>query len=350
MLESIYNIGGGKQQSPLARYLSSVGGAAGGGGGAGPAHAIPGGPGPAGYGGLSPDARGEMGQDGNPVTPPPSTGQTPFQQQFKAAGAGANPLGPDLGKQSFDYTTDPTLQAMLAGGAQDETDADAQALAARRSVLGQYGDPNLASSVLGAEDPTLGSVSDNPDTSTSTLARLKRTYGQTVHDSEDAMNTGNLFYGGARIKKLGDLAHDEQTQEADANTAVKQALDQIGATLGSTKAGIRDRRASAEGDAASRSAQAAILAALSGGLGGGSGGTVTTPGGPDVGAPTTTTGGVTYAGWPNQGDQIPTSPDTSGMTQEQAIAAQNAYEQALLAYNEKLNNPTSAASGAPRMS
>lgn len=343
MLESIYNIGGGKQQSPLARYLSSVGGAS---GGAGGAHAIPG----ANAGGAAPDAivgnaaqGGQFGQDGNVIAPPPpTTGRTPFQEQFKAAGADANPLGPDLGKQSFDYTTDPTLQAMLAGGAKDETDADAQALAARRSVLGQYGDPNLASSVLGAGDPTLGSISDNPDTSTSTLARLKRTYGQTVHDSEDAMNTGNLFYGGARIKKLGDLAHDEQTQEADANTAVKQALDQIGATLGSTKAGLRDRRASAEGDAASRSAQAAILAALSGGLGGGSGGTVTTPGGPDVGAPTTTTGGVTYAGWPNQGDQIPTSPDTTGMTEEQAIAAQNAYEQALLAYNEKRNSPTSA--------
>lgn len=343
MLESIYNIGGGKQQSPLARYLSSVSGAS---GGAGPTRAIPGGPAPAGYGGLSPDARGEVGQDGNPVTPPPSTGQTPFQQQFQAAGAGANVLGGGVEKQSFDYTTDPTLQAMLSGSAQDETDADAQALAARRSVLGQYGDRTLASSVLGEGDPTLGSVSDNPDTSTSTLARLKRSYGQTVHDSEESMNQGNLFYGGARIKHLGDMARDEQTNEADANTAVKQALDQIGATLGSTKAGIRDRRAAGEADAASRAAQQAILAALSGGLGGGSGGTVTTPGGPDVGAPTTTTGGVTYAGW-DPSNQIPTSPDTSGMTQEQAIAAQNAYQQALVAFIDK---QAGTGASAPRLS
>jgi hypothetical protein len=62
-----------------------------------------------------------------------------------------------------DYSSDPVLQKMLMGGATDEADADTAALAARRGVVQQLGDRNLASSVLGADDPTLGAISDDPD-------------------------------------------------------------------------------------------------------------------------------------------------------------------------------------------
>lgn len=56
---------------------------------------------------------------------------------------------------------------------------------------------------------------------------------------------------------------------------------------------------------------------------------------PTVGpsAPTSVQGGVTYAGYPSQGAQIPTSPDTSGMTPADAIAAQQAYASAMSSWN-----------------
>lgn len=113
-----------------------------------------------------------------------------------------------------------------------------------------------------------------------------------------------------------------------------------------------------------------LLAALQGGIGsGGSGGAVggvpASPGGgtsgttaptvvdtgvtattatPDTsGAPTTTINGVTYAGQPGQA-LIPTSPDTTNMSQADAIAAQQAYQQALVQHTEQLNNPPDALS------
>lgn len=262
MLESIYNIGGGKQQSPLARYLSSVSGAG---------RAVPGANATGGFGGQPPDERPSIDQSGG-VTPPAASGAPPA---FGPAGSAANQTPPALPGVSTDYSSDPTLQAMLGGSATDETDADAQALAARRSVLGQYGDKSLAESVLGAGDPTVGAIGDNPDTSTSTLARLKRGYATTQQATNESDNQNNISYGGHHVLNLANLAKDEQTQEADASTSVNDALNQIGATLASTKGTIRNTKIQAEQQAADRAAQAAILAALNGGGGGGGAGHLT---------------------------------------------------------------------------
>lgn len=186
--------------------------------------------------------------------------------------------GPSMPKIDFntDYSSDPVLQKMLMGGATDAADADTAALTSRRGVVSQLGDRNLASSVLGAGDPTLDSISDNPDTSTSTLARLKRAYGQTVKTNEDSLNENNLWYGGQHGKVLGDLSKDYQTQVGDASSQAQAALDQIAAGLSSTKAGIRDKQASAESAAADRKAQQLLAEILAG-----AGNAGTTPPPPD---------------------------------------------------------------------
>lgn len=197
-------------------------------------------------------------------------------------------IGPGMSHDiSFntDYSSDPVLQKMLMGGAADEADAETAALGQRRGVVQQLGDRNLASTVLGAGDPTLDSISDNPDTSTSTLARLKRAYGQTVKTNEDSINANNLWYGGKHAEVLGDLSKDYQGQVGDASSQAQAALDQIAGALASTKKGLHDQQASAESAAADRKAQQ-LLAEILAGAYGSDGTDSTAPPGDTAGADT----------------------------------------------------------------
>jgi hypothetical protein len=210
---------------------------------------------------AGPPAPHTIADNAAPTTPTAAANVAKANTQAATGGT-----GPSMPKIDFntDYSSDPVLQKMLMGGATDAADADTAALTSRRGVVSQLGDRNLASSVLGAGDPTLDSISDNPDTSTSTLARLKRAYGQTVKTNEDSINENNLWYGGEHGRVLGNLSKDYQTQVGDASTQAQAALDQIAAGLSSTKAGIRDKQQSAESAAADRKAQQLLAEILAG--------------------------------------------------------------------------------------
>lgn len=151
-----------------------------------------------------------------------------------------------------DYHNDPALLGIKAADATNSANADDAALKSRRGVLAQLGSRGLASTVLGNDDPTLSAVSDDPDASTSILARLANAYRSTVNTNEDTRNKGNLWYSTARAEGLNKDAQDYSTQQADAIANAQATLDQIGSTLAATKGAASQSDASAEQDAFAR--------------------------------------------------------------------------------------------------
>ena len=79
------------------------------------------------------------------------------------AGAAPPPVAPNV----YDITTDPALQAITALTGRSDQDAQAAALKQETGQVLGYGDPTLAASVLGANDPNVQAAAQNP---TSTLA------------------------------------------------------------------------------------------------------------------------------------------------------------------------------------
>lgn len=139
----------------------------------------------------------------------------------------ASTAGAQTRSTVFDPSTDPMVAAVQAANAAAMTQMRAKAKEQQRQMLIGYGSQELAKKVLGADDPTIGSISHNPNTSTSTLARIARGYRETVASNEEQLNKANLFYGGYRLKRLGDLSYQNQAQQADAAQQMQAALQGI---------------------------------------------------------------------------------------------------------------------------
>lgn len=67
----------------------------------------------------------------------------------------------------------------------------------------------------------------NPETGTSTFAKIGREYNETVSAANNQLNAANLFYSGHRAKTLGDLARGKQFAEAEALYGGQQSMNQI---------------------------------------------------------------------------------------------------------------------------
>lgn len=137
--------------------------------------------------------------------------------------------------ENSNYLDDPVLLQQEANDTTANQNADSSALKAREQLLAQLGDSGLASSVLGSSDPTLGAISDDPNTSTSILARLARAYQTTKDTNDDQLNKGNLFYSSDRADVLNDAAKDYTTSQADAIASAQSGLDNISAQLANVK-------------------------------------------------------------------------------------------------------------------
>lgn len=185
-----------------------------------------------------------------------------------AAGAGGDPtLDNSRGDTSIDY--DPALVQIRASNTRNLGQAQAAALAGRRKTLQDFGDPLLAKSLLGENDPTLASISSDPEKSTSVLARLARTYQDRTKQNDEELNQGNLWYSGYRGNVLKGIAQDRATDEADATSNVNTALAQIGAALLKQQNDAADAEARGVIDAGARGAASGQVPGGDGGGGGG---------------------------------------------------------------------------------
>jgi hypothetical protein len=169
------------------------------------------------------------------------------------AGTGAAPPPPPAPPTApgFNADTDPIVAWTKAANEAAIKTALRGSLDEQERMLLGYGSQELARSVLGAVDPslrgdptiapTIAAISDNPDTSTSMLARLARSYRDVTAANEDAMNKNNLFYSGYRVKRLGDLSYSNQTNLADAASRAQDALRQIAAGVLGVRNSAQDR-------------------------------------------------------------------------------------------------------------
>lgn len=138
-----------------------------------------------------------------------------------AAAAGAPAQAPR--PTAWDATTDPLLQGLQSQQTQDLNTLAAQNLANKKRVLLGFGSQELARKMLG-DDPFVGLVSNNPDTSSSTLAQSAYAYRKGVQGFNESENEGNLFYGGGRGVGLRDMAHANLIDIANQTQGVEQQL------------------------------------------------------------------------------------------------------------------------------
>lgn len=156
---------------------------------------------------------------------------------------------------SYDHTTDPIMQQIAALGTQSRQGAESQALALRKQTAIDYGDENIARA-LGDETTALA-AKNNPN---SVRAQLQKSYDDAVREAEQGYSDQNLFYGGARIKGLQDLATQLSTQQAQAAGEQQKTLGTIEQQRLAAIAAADAADLQAQQEAEQRAAYAAMMA------------------------------------------------------------------------------------------
>lgn len=144
-------------------------------------------------------------------------------------GAMGAPQQPAL--SAFSLSTDPILQAIMAQNEQMIANAETSALAQKKQLLLQYGDPELVKEVL-KDDNYAQAAGQNPF---STLANLRQSYEQGQYATNEGMNKANLFYSSTRGQALGNLARAYQGEQASAAQSLQGQLGGIEQALLGTK-------------------------------------------------------------------------------------------------------------------
>lgn len=185
-----------------------------------------------------------------PAKPPV---QQPNAATALAQSAPAAPQTPVL--SGYSYDADPILNQVQALSTQSEENARANAAKLQQQLAIQYGDKELGT-LYGGPD-TGQAAADNPN---SVAAQLAHGYQTSQQSLEDQLNAANLFYSGARIRQLGDLASQYGAQQAGAAGDLRNALAGVDANLSTALSNAAAQRLAAEQAAADRALQAALAA------------------------------------------------------------------------------------------
>lgn len=140
----------------------------------------------------------------------------------------------------YGYQNDPQLVQARAAAEAGLGSAKAQALEARRKLMIQFGSPEIAKRILGADDPTVAAISGDPANSASVLGRMTQAYNQNVQQTDADLNSGGLFFSGHRGKLLTGLANQRQQQEVDAQRSLEDQLSGISSGLSGAEGAYRD--------------------------------------------------------------------------------------------------------------
>jgi hypothetical protein len=130
------------------------------------------------------------------------------------------------------------VAAARAQGTQKEQLAKANLLRLQKQELIGYGSQSLARSILG-EDPTLGAISDDPRSSFSFLANLRRSYGVPIGqqenwmgaartgyipEAEEAMNPDNLWFSSYHADRLRQLQQQQLMEQSKEEQRIQGTL------------------------------------------------------------------------------------------------------------------------------
>jgi hypothetical protein len=190
-------------------------------------------------GGPSPGARGNSGES-YPTQP------------FVAAPPPAPPTAAAV--NSYDISTDPALKQIQSLAGLSDQQAQAGALQQRQQLLLAYGDPTVASSVLGATDPIVQAAAQNP---TSTVHQLGEQRDRNLKQLEDQLNAANLGYSGYKVTQETQAGQDFQNALAQAAAQLNQNLGGVDQNLAQALAANNEQRVQGINSAADRAAQQA---------------------------------------------------------------------------------------------
>lgn len=140
----------------------------------------------------------------------------------------SQPQGP-----GYTYQADPVIQRIQALSRQNYQDAQANAEAARKQVLLDYGDEGFAREYLAGlgQTPDATFLQGVGGNAFGIRQQLQRSREQETRAAEDRLNKANLFYSGSRGLQLGELGQTLLQRENDALGDVKGRLAEIAAGL-----------------------------------------------------------------------------------------------------------------------
>lgn len=186
----------------------------------------------------------------------PSPGSPPYTPAPTSSSSPTAPSpAPAYDPNAYNLDTDPIVAQIRAANLQSVGGAEAAALEGKRSLLTQFGSQEIARRILGLNDPTLAGISDNPDTSLSTLGQIGRSYREQTHQSDENLNKQNLFYSGTRVKALSDLGYNQQRDVSTATNDLNSKLSGLDQAVLQSQDEARQREIQARSDALSRAVQ-----------------------------------------------------------------------------------------------
>lgn len=178
--------------------------------------------------------------------PPSSTPPSPStSNNAPGGGSGGSGAAPP---PAFDLNADPVLQQVQAQMASANSMANASALSQEEQALLQLGDPALAKSILGANDPMLAAIGNNPE---SQYAQLHRQYGQQLRQFDTSIDP-SLVNSGYRVEQEGNMAQGLQDALAQAASGFQNEYQGIKNQLAQALAGNADTLSQAWSDAYNR--------------------------------------------------------------------------------------------------
>lgn len=148
----------------------------------------------------------------------------------------------------FNLTSDPVLQQVMAQMQSANSTDQAQALSQEEQALLSYGDPALASAVLGSSDPIAAAIANNPQSQLAQLAQQNQEQQQNFIETLDP----SLVNSGYRVQQQGLLNQNYQNALAQAASGIQGTLQGIQGNLSSEEAANQNTLTQAISDAYNR--------------------------------------------------------------------------------------------------
>lgn len=182
-----------------------------------------------------------------PTTPAPTAASVAAAAKDNGGGTTTTPDTSGAGS-TFDLSSDPVLAQIKTLADKSVADAQTGALDAKKQALIRFGDPTLATSLLG-DTNTAAAAGQNPD---STLAQLLFQHQQQDQGIDQASNANNTFYGSAHANQLGDEAKNYELNRANAQNALYDLLTQADQGVSAAEQNAQGQYIAALPDAYSR--------------------------------------------------------------------------------------------------
>jgi len=148
---------------------------------------------------VSPKPGGGSSPTPGPATAPPANANLAGVAQQQRDILNKKPVSLDM---EISYESDPVLARIKALGSQNVANAKSEAVALRKQAVLDTGLADVGQEI-GLDSATVEAARLNPF---STSREIERSSAEAGRDLDESLNQQNLFYSGARVGKISDLA------------------------------------------------------------------------------------------------------------------------------------------------